>query len=284
MDYEGIGEERRPVTPKARGIFVVGILLLGCFAFMSGEHQTADLAKEPVTLVNYQEKAPVSLVNYQNDPIPNTDNGLPKASQINKAKFPGYPQCSDRIDWMVQNWNATEADKALYGEAGVDGSIASIMGYLNNNGLYCPAYTDAAAPPIRGVNLGGWLVLEPWIKPSLFEQFDPSQGVKDQYTFCQALGKDECKRQLIEHWSTWVTEEDVKDLSEGGITHVRIPVGYWIFGDILESEPWVNGALVYLQRAMHWFKRYNLKVIFDLHCGPGSQNGFDNSGRMGPIH
>lgn len=25
--------------------------------------------------------------------------------------------------------------------------------------------------PIRGVSLGGWLVLEPWITPSLFEQF-----------------------------------------------------------------------------------------------------------------
>lgn len=98
------------------------------------------------------------------------------------------------------------------------------------------------------------------------------------------LGKDECSRQLEKHWDTWVTESDVKNLAIGGINHVRIPVGYWIMGDIRDGEPWVTGELRYLQRAMLWFKKYNISVLFDLHCAPGSQNGFDNSGRKGPIH
>ncbi len=34
------------------------------------------------------------------------------------------------------------------------------------------------------VNLGGWLLLEPWITPSLFEAIgDPN--VKDEWTFCE---------------------------------------------------------------------------------------------------
>lgn len=37
-------------------------------------------------------------------------------------------------------------------------------------------------------------------------------------------------------------------LSESGITHLRIPIGYWIMGDIEEHEPWVSGGLVFLQR------------------------------------
>ena len=76
-----------------------------------------------------------------------------------------------------------------------------------------------------------------------------------------------------------VCGQDVIRLAEAGITHVRIPVGYWIMGDIRAGEPWVTGELTYLQRAMHWFKASHLKVVFDLHCAPGSQNGFDNSGR-----
>ena len=44
---------------------------------------------------------------------------------------------------------------------------------------------------IRGVNLGGWLVLEQWIKPSLFSEwnaFDKTQP-RDQWTYCAALEK-----------------------------------------------------------------------------------------------
>ena len=36
-----------------------------------------------------------------------------------------------------------------------------------SRGLLCA--TLAAATRIRGVNLGGWLVLEPWILPTFFE-------------------------------------------------------------------------------------------------------------------
>ena len=36
-----------------------------------------------------------------------------------------------------------------------------------SRGLLCA--TLAAATRIRGVNLGGWLVLEPWILPNFFE-------------------------------------------------------------------------------------------------------------------
>jgi glucan 1,3-beta-glucosidase len=147
-----------------------------------------------------------------------------------------------------------------------------------------PEAADAGKSKIRGVNLGGWLVLEPWIVPSLFEQFSPKDGVVDQWTFCAHLGKKECKRQLEKHWDSWVTEEDMSFLSESGINHVRIPFGYWVFGDIRADEPWVDGELPYLERVVRWAAKYNMHVILDMHCAPGSQNGFDNSGRKGEVH
>ena len=51
-----------------------------------------------------------------------------------------------------------------------------------------------AKKALVGTNIGGWLVLEPWITPSLFYRFlgnSMSDGVGfDSYTFCEALGSE----------------------------------------------------------------------------------------------
>lgn len=223
--------------------------------------------------------------NQWEDPFPPylNDPKYPDANEISKESYPGYPQCQDRINWLKANWNSTKFNFEYYSSRGVDGTITSFLNFLNQN-LLCPAAKDAEKTLIRGVNLGGWFVLESWIVPSLFEQFDPSEGVVDEWTFCKVLGKIECKKQLDQHYATWIVEDDIRKVAEAGINHVRIPVGYWIMGDIHPDEPWVNGGLPYLQRAMYWFIKYNISVNFDLHCAPGSQNGFDNSGHKGPIH
>lgn len=62
-----------------------------------------------------------------------------------------------------------------------------------------------------------------------------------------------------------------------GLTHVRIPIGYWAFCEI-EGDPYVQGQQEYLDKAIEWARNAGLKVWIDLHGAPGSQNGFDNSG------
>lgn len=137
--------------------------------------------------------------------------------------------------------------------------------------------------PIRGVNLGGWLVLEPFITPSIFEQFDPSEGVIDEWTLCAKLGPDEAKRQLQEHYETFVTEDDFKKISQMGINHIRIPTGHWAVNPI-EGEPFVpNLAWEYLLRGVQWARKYGIRVMLELHTAPGSQNGWNHSGRVGDV-
>lgn len=207
------------------------------------------------------------------------------ADQDCSGPYPGYPYCQDHVDWMARNWNANPEQEAYYRSRGVDGSKCSFLNFLNLNGFFCPEAADfTKKQKIRGVNLGGWLVLEPWITPSLFKQFDPKENVQDQWTFCEHLGPKECRKQLESHWDSFVSERDLDILAGAGINHVRIPVGYWIFGDIRADEPWVSGELPYLERVLEWCKARNLHVVLDLHCAPGSQNGFDNSGRKGEIH
>lgn len=52
---------------------------------------------------------------------------------------------------------------------------------------------------IRGVNLGGWLVLEPWITPLIFEEVNvgPLDGlILDEYTYFQHVPKDTALERL----------------------------------------------------------------------------------------
>ncbi|CCF59269.1 hypothetical protein KAFR_0G02350 [Kazachstania africana CBS 2517] len=142
---------------------------------------------------------------------------------------------------------------------------------------------DRLAEPIRGVNIGGWLVLEPYITPSLFEVFrtntENDNGIPvDEYHYCQMLGYDEARRRLIAHWDSFYTEQDFAAIARQGFNLVRIPVGYWAF-KLLDNDPYVTGLQEsYLDRAIGWASKYNLKVWIDLHGAAGSQNGFDNSG------
>lgn len=82
---------------------------------------------------------------------------------------------------------------------------------------------------------------------------------------------------LEAHWNTWITESDFKAIAAAGLNHVRLPIGYWAF-EVGPGEPYIQGQLPYLQKAVTWAGKHGLKVIVDLHGAPGSQNGFDNSG------
>ncbi|KAH7101605.1 glycoside hydrolase family 5 protein [Auriculariales sp. MPI-PUGE-AT-0066] len=131
----------------------------------------------------------------------------------------------------------------------------------------------------RGVNLGGWLVLEPWITPSIFDNTGDSRVV-DEYTYGQYVAAATAKSVLANHWNTFITEDDFVQIKAAGLNHVRLPIGFWAW-DVSGGEPYIQGQLPYLTKAVTWAGNQGLKVIVDLHGAPGSQNGFDNSGRRG---
>lgn len=96
------------------------------------------------------------------------------------------------------------------------------------------------------------------------------------------LGKTEAKKRLENHWSSFYNENDFALMKQYGLNFVRIPVGYWSVTP-LSGDPYVQGAYDHLHTAVSWAGKHGLKVMIDLHGAPGSQNGFDNSGRRGPI-
>jgi len=134
---------------------------------------------------------------------------------------------------------------------------------------------------LRGVNLGGWLVLEKWMTPSLFT----GMQAEDETAWCVELGSLAAPK-LARHWDSFIQRRDFAWLSGIGINALRIPVGHWIFGADYPYHPrygenrypYVAGGIEVLDRAFAWAEEFNLRIVLDLHAAPGCQNGFDNGG------
>ncbi|KAK3073587.1 hypothetical protein LTR53_004686 [Teratosphaeriaceae sp. CCFEE 6253] len=137
--------------------------------------------------------------------------------------------------------------------------------------------------PIRGINLGGWLSIEPMITPSLFDGYTTHDNVIDEYTLTQTLGASKAKSMLEQHYSSFVSEQTFADMQAAGFDHVRIPFSYWAV-ITYDGDPYVaNVSWRYLLRGIEWARKYGLRVNLDLHGAPGSQNGWNHSGRQGVI-
>lgn len=136
--------------------------------------------------------------------------------------------------------------------------------------------------PIRGVNLGGWLSIEPFIVPSLFDTYTSSEGIIDEWTLSKKLG-DSAASVIEKHYATFITEQDFADIRDAGLDHVRIQFSYWAI-KTYDGDPYVPKiAWRYLLRAIEYCRKYGLRVNLDPHGIPGSQNGWNHSGRQGTI-
>ncbi|VDC00954.1 unnamed protein product [Peniophora sp. CBMAI 1063] len=150
-------------------------------------------------------------------------------------------------------------------------SLACAIGAL-------PFLVSAYDEKIYGVNLGSWLVLEPWMLPAEWKAMggqtcdDCSQCIATEGAFAKAY-PDSVDRKFAKHWSTWFTQKHVKQLKEYGINTVRIPLGYWIVEELVDrkTEHFPRGGLPYLIKGLQWLNDAGIRVILDHHALPGAQ-------------
>lgn len=123
------------------------------------------------------------------------------------------------------------------------------MNFVRASPIARPRNALADGPKVRGVNLGGWLVLEvrsrlivpfhtfkaaplaganafsyiltctfctqPWITPSIFDNTG-NDGIVDEYTFGELFDSNQGKTILENHWNTWITESDFEAIAGAG--------------------------------------------------------------------
>lgn len=217
---------------------------------------------------------------------PASSDSKPANSNLNGISESDIPAAAKGTELDPFSWYDTTDFNVTYTDVTVGGlPIMGLMSEWDDSKSATPNSPPISKPwgsyadtPARGVNLGGWLSLEPFITPSMFEY----PGVVDEYTLTQHLGP-EAKASLEKHYATFVTEQTFKDISTAGLDHVRIPFGYWAV-ETYDGDPYVyRVAWRYLLRAIEWARKYGLRINLDLHGAPGSQNGWNHSGRLGSI-
>ncbi|KAJ4471412.1 glycoside hydrolase family 5 protein [Lentinula aciculospora] len=144
---------------------------------------------------------------------------------------------------------------------------------------------DWTTDRIYGVNLGGLFVIEPFITPSFFEKYTTAV---DEWTLSEAMTADTSTggglSQLEDHYNTFITEQDIAEIAGAGLNWIRLPIPYWAI-ETWPGEPFLaKTSWKYILRVLGWARKYGLRVNLDLHTIPGSQNGYNHSGKLGQVN
>jgi len=136
--------------------------------------------------------------------------------------------------------------------------------------------------PWRGVNLGGWLLLEPGPSAGLFGNFPRNDELKaaSEWELMGILRQQQALDALEEHRRTHITKEDFVQIKSLGLNAVRIPFGYWIVLGPLPNTPYHGPAMNFLDQAVDWAEEVGLEVVLDLHGCPGGESAEAPCGRL----
>ncbi len=141
---------------------------------------------------------------------------------------------------------------------------------------------------LRGVNCGNTFITEGWLAPYCIEE--PVNGEYPELCeedFLAAfkanpkLSEAQVKELLDIFYTSWFTEEDVKNIAELGMNCLRIPFYYTMFLNEDFSRKSEAEAFRCLDRILEWCGKYGVYAVLDLHGAPGGQNGYEHSGASG---
>ncbi len=138
---------------------------------------------------------------------------------------------------------------------------------------------------LKGLNLGGWLIMEDWFCPV----DNGKLGDLESYEVLEArFGKEKTYELFNIYQDNWMQETDFKNIADMGFNCVRIPFWYRNFQSD-ENGTWIkdkNGEidLSRLEWAVEMCRKYGLYAILDLHAANGVQGRTDHAGHKLRYH
>ncbi|GAA98943.1 glycoside hydrolase family 5 protein [Mixia osmundae IAM 14324] len=206
-----------------------------------------------------------------------TRNKNSSTQSISSANDASGGSSSSSSGTRTSSSGSSSSSSASSSAASASATPAHVDGQLN---ITVPdlARWDWLSPTNKmlGVALGNWLVMERWMNEQAFvntfganawDEWDASQVSNASAIF-------------LEHWNTWVTEDDIETLSQNGINTVRIPVGFWALIPTVAGEPYLSmaGQLDQINRILGYLYARKMYAIIDLHGMPGAQTTDQYSG------
>ena len=97
-------------------------------------------------------------------------------------------------------------------------------------------------------------------------------SAQSEFDCVLAEGQDAANTNFQAHWGSWITQDDINQMSDYGLNTIRIPVGYWIIESLkYDSEYFPDGALPFLEQICGWASDKGFYIIIDLHGAPYAQ-------------
>ena len=123
----------------------------------------------------------------------------------------------------------------------------------------------------KGFGLGGWVVLEGymWNYPGFGSTTTMENAVED------LIGQDKKDEFFSLYRANYITEQDIKFLSQNGFNALRIPLHYKHFSPSFNE--FINDGFELLDPIINACRNNNMYVILDMHAAPGAQNTSDFS-------
>lgn len=128
---------------------------------------------------------------------------------------------------------------------------------------------------LRGVGLGNWLLPEGYMwqfgRKKNSARADRPRRIEALFT--ELAGKDYTDGFWKTFRDEYITEEDIKAISDAGFNSVRVPMNYRVFMEDGESTAFIESGFKLLDRLLMWCGKHSVYVILDLHGAPGGQTG-----------
>jgi endoglucanase len=134
--------------------------------------------------------------------------------------------------------------------------------------------------PLRGVNLGGWFIMEKWMCPL------DSGSLPDTYSVIQTLdnrfGVATEQSLIAGYQQNWITTTDLDNIKNGGFNVVRVPVWWGQFYPLnnVSNAGWRADAFTELDWLVNAASARGIYVIIDMHGVVGSQSTSGDTGQQ----
>lgn len=143
----------------------------------------------------------------------------------------------------------------------------TIQGFLRRSNTQI--VNNQGAVELKGVNLGNWLHIEPYMIQAEATATRNHTILSQQIT--QLTGDTTFAAQFFTQWrDTFIQEKDIELLANLGFNHLRVPFPSHLFWNETTNLPTDEG-FIYLDRIIQWGKKNDLYIILDLHEAPGGQ-------------
>lgn len=139
--------------------------------------------------------------------------------------------------------------------------------------------TTGSIVRLRGVNLGGWMMMEDFFCP--YKNTGGPNGKNDEYSMRHKLterfGQSQMQS-LIDIWlDNWIKESDLDNIKNMGMNVVRVGFYWKYFLD--DQYRWKTEPFGKLDWLLEECRKRDIYIILGLHGAPGCQNMADHCGQ-----